>query len=145
MNLSAANKLNLDFNATYLRDLQTTFCATCLTTDLANTYGEPLKLRLRASAGWSNGTLSSNAAVNFANGYSDTNLVPPGRIASFTTLDLNFGWLIHAAGTTVSLNVLNALNSDPPRTAPAFLGVAYDPTNADPRGRTVSLQVRQSW
>jgi iron complex outermembrane recepter protein len=145
LNLGGPAKLNLDFNATNLRDLQTAFCQTCLTTDLANTYGEPLKLRLRAGAGWSNGNIGANAAVNFENAYSDTNLLPPGRIASFTTLDLNTMWHISASGTTVSLNILNALNSGPPHTAPAFNHVGYDPSNADPRGRTVSLQVRQPW
>jgi iron complex outermembrane receptor protein len=143
--LSAADKLNLDFNATYMRELQTTFCVTCTAADLANTYGEPLKLRLRAAAGWSNGTLSTNAAVNYANAYTDTNILPFGRIAAFTTLDLNARWLIRASGTTLSFNILNALNSNPPLTAPAFFKVTYDPTNADARGRTLSLQVKQAW
>jgi iron complex outermembrane recepter protein len=143
--LQASAKLNLDFNATYIREIETTFCTTCTTTDLANTYGEPLKLRLRAGGGWSNGTFSTNAAVNYANAYTDNNIVPFGRIAAFTTLDLNAAWLIKATGTTLSMNILNALNSNPPFTAPAFFGVHYDPTNADPRGRTLSLQVKQAW
>jgi iron complex outermembrane receptor protein len=145
LNFNGSNKLNLDFNATYIRNIQTTFCDTCTTTDLANTYGEPLKLRLRASGGWSNGSIGANAAVNFANAYTDTNLVPAGRIAAFTTLDLNGSWLIRASGTTLSLSILNALNSNPPLTAPAFFKVTYDPTNADPRGRTLSLRVQQAW
>jgi iron complex outermembrane recepter protein len=143
--LDATDKLVFDFNATYTRDLQTTFCQACTTTDFIDTYGQPLKLRLRAGAGWSNATLSTNAAVNFANAYSDTNLDPPGRIASLTTLDLNASWVIHATGTTLSVNVLNALNSDPPHTAFSIYQLNYDPTNADPRGRTLSLQVRQAW
>jgi iron complex outermembrane recepter protein len=143
--LDNTDKLILDFNATYIRELETSFCETCAKTDLVNTYGEPLKLRLRASGGWSNGMASTNAAINFANAYSDTNLVPPGRISSFTTLDLNAGWLFRATGTTLSLNILNALNSDPPHTAFAIEQIHYDPINADPRGRTLSLQVRQSW
>jgi iron complex outermembrane receptor protein len=145
INLGGPNKLNLDFNATYIRELETAFCDACTTTDLANTYGEPLKLRLRAGGGWSNGRVSANAAVNFANAYSDTNLLPPGRITSFTTLDLNTSWHIGASGTTLSLIILNALNSNPPHTAPAFNHVDYDPTNADARGRIVSLQARQAW
>jgi iron complex outermembrane recepter protein len=145
LSLGGANKLTLDFNATYIRDLETAFCEACTSTDLANTYGQPLKLRLRAATGWSNGTVSANAAVNFANAYSDTNLLPPGRVASFTTLDLNTSWHIGASGTTLSLIVLNALNSNPPHTAPAFNDIGYDPSNADPRGRTLSLQARQAW
>jgi hypothetical protein len=43
------------------------------------------------------------------------------------------------------LSISNAFNVGPPRTAPAFLGVEYDPTNADPRGRILSLLVRAQW
>jgi iron complex outermembrane recepter protein len=143
--LTSAQKLILDLNATYIRELNTTFCDACTSTELINTYGQPLKFRFRASGGWSNGIVSTNAAVNYANGYSDTNLVPPGHIGSFTTLDLTASYLIHATGTTLSLNILNALNSDPPHTAFGLENVNYDPTNADPRGRILSLQVRQPW
>jgi iron complex outermembrane recepter protein len=145
LTLADRNRLNFDFNATYIREIQTTFCDTCESEDLSDTYGQPLKFRLRAGAGWSNGILSANAAVNFANAYSDTNLIPPGRIDSFTTVDLNANWHIRASGTTLSLNLLNALNSNPPLTAPGLNHIQYDPNNADPRGRIVSLQVKQAW
>jgi iron complex outermembrane receptor protein len=143
--LSSTDKLVLDFNATYIRELETTFCDICTSTELVNTYGQPLKFRLRAGGGWSNGIISTNAAANYANGYADTNLLPPGRIASFTTLDLNASWLIRATGTTLSLSIINALNSDAPHTSFSLENVNYDPTNADPRGRIVSLQIRQLW
>jgi iron complex outermembrane receptor protein len=145
LHLSDADKIVFDFNATYIQELDTTFCTTCTSTELVDTYGQPLKLRLRAGAGWSNNDFSTNAAVNYANAYSDTNLVPPGRIAAFVTADLNASWRIHASGTSLSLAVLNVFNSNPPLTAPAFNKVLYDPNNADPRGRVLSFQVRQSW
>jgi iron complex outermembrane receptor protein len=145
LNLDSANKLILDFNATYIKDIETNFCDSCVGTDLVDTYGQPLKLRLRASAGWSDGVFSGNAAVNYANAYSDTNLIPPGRIATFTTVDLTASWHIGASGTTLAFNIINALNSDPPLTGPGLNNVKYDPINADPRGRILSFQVRQAW
>jgi iron complex outermembrane recepter protein len=145
VNLDDANRLVLDFNATYIKEIDSTFCNTCVGTDNANTYGNPLKLRLRAGAGWSNAAFSVNGAVNFANAYSDINLNPPGRISSFTTADLNASWHSRSTGTTLSINVFNLFNENPPLTAPAFNRVQYDPTNADARGRVLSLQVRQSW
>jgi iron complex outermembrane recepter protein len=145
LHLNGADKLVFDLNATYIKDLETTFCASCVSTDLVNTYGQPLKFRLRASAGWSNVSFSTNAALNYANAYSDTNLIPPGRIAAFVTADLNATWRIRASGTSLSVNIINAFNSNPPLTAPALNQVVYDPTNADPRGRILSLQVRQAW
>jgi len=145
LSLGGANKLILDFNATYIKDIETNFCDSCASIDLVDTYGQPLKLRLRAAAGWSDGIFSTNAAVNYANAYSDTNLTPPGRIAAFTTVDLNASWRIRASGTTLTLNIINAFNAGPPLTAPGLINIAYDPTNADPRGRTLSFQVRQAW
>jgi iron complex outermembrane recepter protein len=145
LNLDAANKLILDFNATYIKDIETNFCDSCVGTDLVDTYGQPLKLRLRASAGWSDGVFTSNAAVNYANAYSDTNFIPAGRIAAFTTVDLTASWHIRASGTTLAFNIINAFNSGPPLTGPGLNNVKYDPINADPRGRTLSFQVRQAW
>jgi iron complex outermembrane receptor protein len=143
--LDARNKLNLDFNATYIREIDTTYCDGCMAADLANTLAQPLKFRLRTSAGWSNGSLSTNAALNFANRYSDIDVTPTARIGSFTTVDWNAAWRIRASGTTLSLNLINALNSNPPRTPPGLNNITYDPNNADARGRILSVQVRQSW
>jgi iron complex outermembrane receptor protein len=145
VNLDDSNKLILDLNATYIKEIENTFCSTCVSTDVANTYANPLKLRLRAAAGWSNTAFSVNGAVNFANAYSDTNLKPPGHIDSFATADLNASWHSSRTGTTLSVNIINLFNENPPLTAPAFNRVQYDPTNADARGRILSLQVRQSW
>jgi iron complex outermembrane receptor protein len=145
IDLSATNKLLFDFNATYIKEIANTFCDSCVSIDSADTYAQPLKLRLRAAAGWSNAAFSVNGALNFANAYSDTNLNPPGRIGAFTTADFNATWSIRASGTRLSINILNAFNANPPRTSRAFNQVEYDPTNADPRGRILSLQVRQPW
>jgi iron complex outermembrane recepter protein len=145
LNLDDTNKLLFDFNTTYIREISNTFCAACVSTDSADTYGQPLKLRLRASAGWSDAAFSVNTAVNFANAYSDTNLDPPGRIGSFTTADLNASWHSRRSGTTLSVSIINLFNENPPLTSPALNKIAYDPSNADPRGRILSLQVRQSW
>jgi iron complex outermembrane receptor protein len=145
VNLDQINKLILDLNATYIKEITNTFCSICVSTDVANTYANPLKVRLRAAAGWSNTAFSVNGAVNFANAYSDTNLNPPGHIDSFTTADLNASWHSSRTGTTLSVNIINLFNENPPLTAPAFNRVQYDPTNADARGRILSLQVRQSW
>jgi outer membrane receptor protein involved in Fe transport len=143
--LGDINKLILDLNATYIKAIETTYCSSCVSLDTANTYGKPLKLRLRAAAGWSDTAFSVNGAVNFANAYSDTNLIPAGRIHSSTTADLNAGWHSQRTGTTLSVNIINLLNRNPALTSPGFNRVQYDPTNADARGRVLSLQVRQSW
>jgi iron complex outermembrane recepter protein len=145
VNLDAANKLFFDASATYIKEITDTFCDTCASTDVADTYANPQKLRLRAAAGWTDAIFSINGAVNFSNAYADTNLVPPGRINSITTADLNASWHYARTGTTLSINIINLFNENPPLTARNLNGAQYDPTNADARGRILSLQVRQSW
>ena len=144
--LAASKKLVFDLSATYMQYLETAFCNTCETTNLLNTYGEPLRFRARAATGWSNATLNVNAAINFSTDYTDTNAVPFGRISSYTTVDVNAGWRIPASpGTSLSFSITNLFNIDPPRTVPNLVGAEYDPVNADPRGRILSFQVRQKW
>jgi iron complex outermembrane receptor protein len=146
VSMAGGDKLIFDLNSTYIRELETTFCESCTSTDLANTYGQALKFRLRGAAGWSNGILSTNAAINFANAYADTNIVPTGRIGSLTTADINVTWRLPVfSATSVGLSVTNLFDANPPRTTPAFNGVAYDPSNSDPRGRTVSVLARVRW
>jgi len=107
--------------------------------DLATGRRDGARARLRTAAGWSNGVWSTNAAVNYANGYTDTNVLPFGHIAAYTTVDLNAGWRIPASpGTIISLSLVNAFDAGPPRTAPSINRLAYDPSNADPRGRALS-------
>ena len=143
LNLRAKNKLIFDLSATYIREINTTFCNGCTSTDLDNTYGEPLKLRARATAGWSDGTWSANVAANYQSAYTDTNIVPSGHIPSWTTADFNANYrLPFTPAVSIGLSLINVFNASPPRTAPAFNQLRYDPANADPRGRAVSVQAR---
>jgi iron complex outermembrane receptor protein len=143
VNLSGKNRLIFDLSATYIREIETTFCDTCTSTDLVNTTGQPLKLRARATAGWSDGTWSTNAAANYQSAYADTNLVPSGHIASWTTADFNANYRLPWTPVVIlGLSIINAFNASPPRTSPGYNQLEYDPANADPRGRVLSLLAR---
>lgn len=140
------HKLQLDVDATEIREIRTAFCAACAQTELSNTYGQPLHYRARATAGWSFRTLTANASVNYANAYQDTNVVPEGRIPSFTTVDVTVRYTpTWPTGMRIGLNLINVLNRDPPLTAPGVYGLRYDPANGDPVGRIVSAQIGYSW
>jgi iron complex outermembrane receptor protein len=79
--------------------------------------------------------------------------VPESPMASWTTFDLNirygFGGRASTsapANTSVALNIANVFDKDPPYfTEPYFNNFGYDPTNANPYGRVVSLIFTKKW
>ena len=102
-----------------------------------------------ASLGWTYGPWSGTLAQTYQSGYEDTNVFPPRvtdppaprRVSSYGVWDLQgrYGGL---RNTTLALGVKNLFDRDPPFTnQPFFPQVGYDPTYADPRGRTFYASV----
>ncbi|KQY28323.1 hypothetical protein ASD38_16720 [Caulobacter sp. Root487D2Y] len=117
---------------------------TSVQTELAGVAGYPADLRGRVSATWTHGPASVTAGVNHVgDSYAETGR----RVHPWTTLDLQGRWqgrLLAADGLSVTLNVQNLLDADPPfHDNP--LAIGYDPVNADPLGRMVSLQLTKAW
>jgi iron complex outermembrane recepter protein len=115
-----------------------------------NTENEPVNLRMRASAEWDWGGFGSLVAANFTNGYWDTASVPERRVNSWTTVDVQLRYDFHGDagwlhGTRIELNAHNVFNVDPPFLNNQIVGIGYDQENANPYGRTLSLQVRKHW
>ena len=114
--------------------------------ELAGVAGYPADLRARASATWTHGVVGTTVSLNYVGDGHD----PTGRrIGSWTTADLQVRWQPKArAGplrdVALSLTVQNLFDTDPPfYNSP--LGVGYDPANADPLGRVVSVQLTKTW
>ena len=120
--------------------------------DIVNTAGNPLALRLRGTLAWTRrGPRQPGPrlvlTVNHTGAYRNpgSTLVP--RVGAWTTLDFQAGyrtakgtgWL---SGTEVTLNAVNVLNRDPP-----FVDTqnGYDIYNVQPLGRVVSLDISRSW
>jgi outer membrane receptor protein involved in Fe transport len=141
-----ANSLHFDIDTAIVNEIQTNFCNSCASTNLVNTFGEPLQVRLRATAGWAMGEWSANTALNYSNSYSDTTLVPAGSVGSYVTFDVNVGyrpeWL---PGTTVTLAATNLFDEDAPRTGLSSGLANYDVANANPFGRVLAIQLREQW
>lgn len=120
--------------------------------DIVNTYGNPLKLRFRATAGWKqhrggDSGLGANLAVNFTNAYSNPGSTLLPRIDSLTTLDLRLRYQTPEdaglfSGVEFALNAVNVFNQSPPVADNEF---GYDPVNFQPLGRVLSLSVRKKW
>ncbi len=127
---------------------------------------QSIKLVGRAHVGWNYHGLDANAYVNYTGGYANRGLfgtdntgydvisdangnkIGGGRpVSSFTTVDLNIGYTFEDVGpfrdTKIYLDVTNLLDQDPPFVnAAAGLNSGFDPFNASPIGRVVSVGLR---
>jgi iron complex outermembrane receptor protein len=100
-----------------------------------------------ASLGWTYGAWGATLAQSFQSGYEDANLFdtdpapPPRRVSSYDVWDLQgryTGW----RNATILLGVKNVMDRDPPFSNQPYLPqIGYDPTYADPRGRTFYVQL----
>ena len=135
----AANA-GLSWLTRYKRQLTPTSAAT----QLAGQAGYPADLRARVSATWTRGATSFTTGLNHVgNSYAETGR----RVDPWTTVDLQARWqgrLLSVDGVSVTLNVQNVFDQDPPFYDNP-LAIAYDPANADPLGRVVTLQLTKTW
>jgi iron complex outermembrane recepter protein len=123
-----------------------------------NNTGQPLRLRAKANLGWSTATWSVYGRVNFANAYHnrlDPNCpqLPGCSVSSWTTFDSGIAYTTPkeagvGGGIRVSLDVMNLFNRVPPYINPytgALFSPAYDPLNANPLQRVLSVSVTKKW
>ncbi|MDR6623863.1 TonB-dependent receptor [Caulobacter segnis] len=113
-------------------------------TQLAGQAGYPADLRARVSATWTHGPASLTTSLIHVG---DLSAETGARIAPWTTFDLQGRWqgkVLGAQGLTLTLNVQNLFDKAPPFYDNP-LAIGYDPANADPLGRLVSLQLTKTW
>ena len=118
-----------------------------------NSINNPVDLRLRGHGGWTSGSFSALASVNYVCGYENTIVSPAGHVDAWTTVDAQIGYRFEAKGgalhgVSLALSATNLFDKDPPYAAFSFNGitaVGYDPQNASPLGRVVSLQLTKAW
>ncbi|RRN63603.1 TonB-dependent receptor [Caulobacter sp. 602-1] len=119
---------------------------TATATELSGRAGYPADLRARVSATWTHGATSTTVGVNHVGDSADE---IGRRIKPWTTMDLQvrlrptlpgFAW----RGLLLALNVQNLFDADPPF-YDSPLAIAYDPANADPIGRQISIQLIKAW
>lgn len=116
----------------------------------------PADLKSRAFVGWSAGPWSSQLNVNYVDNYD--NPVSPARddVDSWTTIDLSLAYEFETdsslSGLTLSVSAQNLFDEDPPYlpvgVTPADTissPIGFDPANANPLGRFISLQARMGW
>lgn len=143
---TSVGTFDINLNVSYLFDYEQQVTSIAPYVEYVDTALNPLALRARATIDWTRGRFGIMGAVNYANRYTNNTTIPSRAIAAWTTVDLNVRYEL--AQTSIGLFVTNALDRDPPAfTNFDLVGrpLGYDPANADPLGRTVSLQVRRRW
>jgi len=120
--------------------------------DVVGILGNPVDFRVRGHFSWQSDTIGGALFVNYVDGYTNKTNATPQHVDSWTTFDLQLSYRFKAIGGAfkgfkVALNATNLFDRDPPYAA-YFVGIytaGYDPENASPLGRVVSLQVTKSW
>jgi iron complex outermembrane receptor protein len=118
-----------------------------------NTIFNPLRFRARADLSWRRDKVGAWLFVNYQNAY--TNNIPTvhQQVASYTTVDARLAYTLpdesaFTKGVTLSANVLNLFDKDPP-----FVNIAesvnggggFDPTASNPIGRVFSISINKKW
>lgn len=151
--------VDLSLDGTYLLKMDFQAANTTPRVDVLGTLGQPVDTRLRGGVSWQGSRLSSSVIANYWGKYENSLFTPSTEISSWTTLDFQLGYRsasdsrsVLVRNWTVLLDVQNLANRRPPTVSiPASLqtflnsGPGYDYANADPLGRTISLQVRRTW
>lgn len=141
-----ADSFSLTASLSYIADYERRFTPAAPSVESLNLPGQPIDLRGRASAAWSRGDYGASLALNYVDDYkSETGR----KIDAWVTTDLQLSWTPQTTspgldGLSLALNLQNLFDQDPPfYDGPQ--GIGYDPANADPLGRYVSLQLTKRW
>jgi outer membrane receptor protein involved in Fe transport len=143
--------IDAGIDGTYIFAFDNQFSSTAPVASFLNTPYNPVDLRLRGRTIIARGPLSTAFFLNFTNAYRDTNTVPNGHVASWSTADALVSYGFEAAtgptsGLSIALSVTNLTNRAPPYVAGyTNYGINYDGVNANTLGRFISLRLQKRW
>ncbi len=148
----AGERIGLGVSGAYTFRVDKRYTAGAPSVDVADSVGNPLKLRLRGRANWSRGPWDFAAALNHSGGYVNQTVTPNRSVSSWTTLDLNVAVRLPPNpgllnGLRLALSVTNLFDKDPPfvESVTPSSAIGFDVDNASPIGRLAALTVTRSW
>jgi iron complex outermembrane recepter protein len=149
---SGVGRFDLGLEGSYVFHFDQAVTDSSPSVDILNSFGNPLKLRLRATTAWSQhlaeeSGIGANVAVNFTNAYSNPGSTLSSRIGSLTTVDLQLHYTTpedtrFLGGMEFALNAVNVFNQSPPFVDSIY---GFDTANFQPLGRVLSLSLRKKW
>ena len=139
----------LGAESTYLFTYEDVYLPGATPQKLLNTFEHPVNFRARVTASLGLHRLAISGAVNYTNHYNNAAGFLPPRIASWLTADMGVTYRLprwrYLTQSSVQLSCTNCLNRLPPYTGTGLYVFAFDPLNASPLGRFISLMLRANW
>ena len=144
--------VDLHVDGTYVFKFDEALADAAAQTDILDTVGNPLALRIRGVAEWYRTSrdgpgLGGSLTLNHAGSYEDDSGESTRKVRHSTTLDARLTYRFPPAvrllkDLSVALNVVNVFDSSPP-----FVDreAGYDMQNAQPNGRVVAFQLEKTW
>ncbi len=147
-----ADRVGVGLAGTYTLRVDKRFTPGSPSSDVVDTVGNPLKLRLRGRGNWSHGSWDLAAAVNYSGGYTNQTVTPNRPVSSWATVDLTASYRLAIAegplaGVRLTLSASNLFDKDPPfvESVTPSSAVGFDTDNASAIGRVVAMTVTKSW
>jgi iron complex outermembrane receptor protein len=147
-------RMALGLAATYVLSLDRQITPSSAEIESAGTFGNPPDWRGRAFVSYQRGGWTTNLFVNHSDSYVDPRPATPVPIDSYTTIDARLAYSFSEkfssgplSGLTVAASVQNLLDEDPPSTriVSQTSDLGFDPTNANPLGRFIALELTKTW
>ena len=146
---TAGGEWHASLGGTHALKFESRLTANAVPFDGIDRVGLPARTRVRGGLGFATAAFSVDAAVNYVNGYLNDHVVPNEQVESWTTADLRMKLAIDAwwpsAKADAIVSVQNVFDSDPPLVNDVIAPIGFDPSNADARGRVVSLELVKRW
>lgn len=146
--------LRLALDGSWLDDLSKQLTRTSTPVELLDSFANPTRRRLRGQFAFRKREWTFNAFVHYMNSYQDNRFAPFVEIDSRSTVDTNIGYSFgETAGllsnATVAFGAINVFDEDPPATRvrpdTGVFDLGFDPANASPLGRLLTVDVRKRW
>jgi outer membrane receptor protein involved in Fe transport len=137
---------------TYIFKIDQAYTPTAPVHNVVDILGNPVDLRIRGRLLWNDSKWGASLFVNYLDSYTNLTNVTPQRVHSWTTLDAQISYTVPAergpfSGLRIAVGATNLLDTDPPYAAYnlGLLVTGYDPDNASPLGRVISLELTKKW
>lgn len=151
---AAGGKARVGLDVAYIFELEKQITSSSPRLDYVDTVMNPTQLRARVSVGYNRGGWSFNGFVHHRNSYDDTRFLPYASVGDYTTVDANVAYEFGdgqgvLSGVRVMIGAINLFDEQPPslRIRPVLgtYDLGFDPANASPLGRLLTLDLTKRW